>query len=599
MTPEKLGPYLIERSIGRGGMGTVYAGTEAKTKRPAAIKVLSAALAQDEGFRDRFDAEIRSLRSLDHPNIVSLIGFGEEGGQLFYAMELIDGTSLAQELRERGRFGWQQAVRIGIETARALKHAHDRGIIHRDLKPGNLLLDPDGNVKLSDFGIARVFGNNQITSTGAVIGTAEYMAPEQADGRRVTLRCDLYSLGVVLYTLLTGRPPFVAGSMVEVLQMQRFEKPKPLSEIVGGIPRELEAIVDQLLEKDPEDRIPNADVLTRRLEALQRGMSAQGKNDRAATVAVEPDFGETQPDRQAARDLATQEGYDLADAVDPTLGESSRGDGPVESGLMPTQAVTGAATFPPGGGETLPAKKPAEPGTVTILMRSVSPGMWTLAFCILAGGLLAWYWVRPPAADPLYQSIADFIADNAVDQWYRSENEIRRFLQHHSDDPRAGELRAYLEEIELHRLGQRLARGARRQTGAQDLGPIERAYLDAVALAETDPDTAARRLQAILDLYGRQVESRDAQQLIALVERRLGQIEQRIDQAAQATLPAIEHQLDRAEELSKTDPEAARQVRKAVVDLYAGKPWASELVRRAEAALDRGRTDAGGSQDAP
>ena len=585
MTPEKLGPYRIDRRIGRGGMGTVYAGSEETTGKPAAVKVLSAALAQDEGFRDRFDAEIRSLRSLDHPNIVGLIGFGEEDGQLFYAMELIDGTSLAQELRRRGRFGWRQVVEIGIATARALKHAHDRGIIHRDLKPGNLLLDTDGHVKLSDFGIARVFGNNQLTATGAVIGTAEYMAPEQADGRRVTFRCDLYSLGVVLYTLLAGRPPFVADSMVEVLQMQRFEAPKPLHEVLGGVPRELEAIIHQLLEKNPEDRIPDAGVLTRQLESLQRGLTKREGQEPTATVKLDSDPAGTLVDPESVKELTAGESYELSGGLDKTLGAPSLADDVPGSGLRPTMAATGTGTVRPGDAKPDQAKKPAGPGALKTLLRSVSQGTWTLAFCLLAGGLLVWYWVRPPAADPLYARISEFISSNAVDQWHRRENDIRSFLEHHSGDPRAGELREYLEEIDLDSLGRRLTRGARRQAGRLNLGAIEHAYLEAIALVQSDPKAATDRLQAILDLYGHQVDSRDRRQWITLVERRLAMLEQRSDLTAEATLPVLLERLDLAEELSKSDPEAARQMRQAVIDLYQDKPWAAEVIEQAQAAL--------------
>ncbi|MGW8257522.1 MAG: serine/threonine protein kinase, partial [Thermoguttaceae bacterium] len=188
MQIERLGPYRITGKLGRGGMGTVYQAVNLQTGEPAAIKLLSAALAREEGFRERFEAEIETLKKLNHPGIVRLFGFGEQDDQLFYAMELIKGNSLEEELSRGRRFDWREVVRLAIDICRALRHAHDRGVIHRDIKPGNLLLADDAQIKLSDFGIAKLFGNTRLTSAGSVLGTAEYMAPEQAAGKVVDLR---------------------------------------------------------------------------------------------------------------------------------------------------------------------------------------------------------------------------------------------------------------------------------------------------------------------------------------------------------------------------------------------------------------------------
>ena len=271
MQIEQLGPYKISRKLGRGGMGTVYEGVNLETGEPAAVKLLSAALAHEPDFRHRFQAEIETLRKLNHPNIVRLFGFGEQEEHLFYAMELVPGSSLEEELGRGRSFAWREVTRIGVDMARALRHAHDRGVIHRDIKPGNLLLTADGQVKLSDFGIARLFGGSQHTTAGSVLGTAEFMSPEQAEGRPVGPRSDLYSLGGVLYVLLARRPLFRGGSLPEILHKQRFEQPAPLGELAPDVPVELQQIITQLLEKDPERRIPNAAVLLRRLEAMRAG----------------------------------------------------------------------------------------------------------------------------------------------------------------------------------------------------------------------------------------------------------------------------------------------------------------------------------------
>src|SRR6185437_7230173 len=288
MQLEQLGPYKIGRTLGRGGMGTVYAGVSLESGEDAAVKVLSAAMAREEGFRERFEAEIESLRKLSHPNIVKLFGFGEQDGHLFYSMELVDGHSLEEELQAGRTFDWRETTDLAIQVCRALKHAHDRGVIHRDIKPANLLLAADGTVKLSDFGIAKLFGNSGMTADGGVLGTAEYMAPEQADGRPVTHRCDLYSLGGVMFALLARRPPFRAHSLVEMLQLQRFAEPEPVRRFAPDAPAELETIISLLLEKDPEKRIPTAMVLSRRLEAMRHGLSVHPPEPSAQDPASGP-----------------------------------------------------------------------------------------------------------------------------------------------------------------------------------------------------------------------------------------------------------------------------------------------------------------------
>src|SRR6185436_2324928 len=246
MQPERLGPYKLSRLLGRGGMGAVYAAVNEATGEKAAVKLLSGHLADDEAFRQRFKQEVESLKRLLHPHIVQLYGYGEEDGHLYYAMELIEGRTLQDELTIGRRFEWREVTRIGIAIAQALKHAHDRGIIHRDLKPANLLIDAQDHVKLTDFGIAKLYGGANVTAEGGILGTADYMAPEQADGKPVTSRCDLYALGSVLYALLAGRPPFAGKSMLEVVTALQKDKPLPVRRLAPDTPEEFENIIQQL-----------------------------------------------------------------------------------------------------------------------------------------------------------------------------------------------------------------------------------------------------------------------------------------------------------------------------------------------------------------
>jgi serine/threonine-protein kinase len=271
-------------------MGVVYRATHAETGQAVAIKVLPAELARDGGFADRFAREIASLQKLNHPNIVKLIEPGEDQGFQYYVMEFVQGRPLDKVIAAERRIPWQRAVELAIQICHGLKHAHDHGIIHRDLKPANLLITDDDTVKLTDFGIAKVFAGTAITATGGIIGTPEYMSPEQGDSRPITRRSDLYSLGVVLYAMLTGRAPFLGRSMAELLNLHRYGQFDRPTAIVPEIPSWLDELVCQLLEKDPEKRPPDAHVVARRLEVVQKKValrSAQTLVEEDVTIASE------------------------------------------------------------------------------------------------------------------------------------------------------------------------------------------------------------------------------------------------------------------------------------------------------------------------
>src|SRR5262245_40402252 len=205
MIGENLGKWRIFKELGRGGMGRVYLAQEEGTGRQAAVKVLAGELAQDVGFLQRFQREIETLSQLTHPNIVRFYESGCENGHYFYAMEYVDGQSLDETLAAHKRLPWREVLHIALQLCPALRHVHDHGVVHRDLKPSNIIRTAAGQVKLMDFGIAKIFASTHLTATGGVVGTAEFISPEQASGKPVTKRSDLYSLGVVMYTLLVGR----------------------------------------------------------------------------------------------------------------------------------------------------------------------------------------------------------------------------------------------------------------------------------------------------------------------------------------------------------------------------------------------------------
>jgi predicted Ser/Thr protein kinase len=280
MMGERLGKWVLFRQLGKGGMGRVFLAQEEIGGRQAAVKVLAAELAQESGFLQRFQLEIETLAQLDHPNIVRFYEAGFENDRYFYAMEYVEGQSLEDVLEAEGRMQWPEVLEILRQICPALKHVHDHGVIHRDLKPANILRATTGEVKLTDFGIAKVFAQGHLTATGGVVGTAEYLSPEQAAGKPVTKRSDLYSLGAVLYTLLVGRPPFAGDNFLDMLHKHRYAQFDPPRRIVLDLPYEIDELVCQLLQKDPAKRPPDCLVLGRQVESIRKKLERKSSTTR-------------------------------------------------------------------------------------------------------------------------------------------------------------------------------------------------------------------------------------------------------------------------------------------------------------------------------
>jgi eukaryotic-like serine/threonine-protein kinase len=259
------GRYRVEDVLGRGGMASVYLARDAELERPVAVKVLAEHLADQPGFRDRFLREARLAAQLSHPNIVQVFDVGEEDGSPFIVMECVEGSTLADELKERGRLDPDEVVDLALPICGGLEHAHAAGLVHRDIKPQNLLLRPDGTVKIADFGIARAAETTKLTQMGSVLGTAAYLAPEQALGEEVTAAADLYSLGCVLYELLTGRTPYVFETLPELVVKHREEVIPPLRELRPDVPERLEAAVMRALARNPDYRPESAAALAEEL----------------------------------------------------------------------------------------------------------------------------------------------------------------------------------------------------------------------------------------------------------------------------------------------------------------------------------------------
>ncbi len=260
-----LGRFKVEAEIGRGGMGVVYRGRQLSLNRPVAIKVLPPVLAADPQFRERFRQEAEIIAGLSHENIVGVYDIEEAEGTYFIVMELLEGESL-RSLRERKRFSPTEVYGIGAALARALAYAHSRGIVHRDVKSQNVIITREGRVKLADFGIARLAGSLVKTQTGAVLGTPEYMAPEQARHGESSPKTDLYSLGVLLYELATGRLPFTGGDPFSIALRHISEAPVAPRRHDPEIPENLERIILTAMAKDPAERFESASRLAEELE---------------------------------------------------------------------------------------------------------------------------------------------------------------------------------------------------------------------------------------------------------------------------------------------------------------------------------------------
>ena len=277
--PEKLGDYRITGLLGRGGMGTVYQAYQESLEREVALKVLSPSYSADPTMRKRFRSEARATASLHHEHIVPIYDFGETMGLLFFAMERVDGVSLDKHIsaaRRRSTPAMEplEAARRFSGVAAALGHAHRRRLLHRDVKPGNILVQADGSLALADFGLSKVLGEVSVhltTKEGGFLGTLHYAAPEQARGHEVTPASDLYSLGVTMFEAITGRLPLSGESTEAVLQSILYGQATRLRECLPRAPKDLDAVLDKVLSKEPEDRYEDGEILARDLMRVAEG----------------------------------------------------------------------------------------------------------------------------------------------------------------------------------------------------------------------------------------------------------------------------------------------------------------------------------------
>ncbi len=571
MVPEKLGPYRIGETLGKGGMGAVYRGTHVDTGELVAVKALNPQLAVSEGFRDRFDAEIESLRTLRHAGIVRLFGYGEEEGVLFYAMELVDGPSLENEIRNGRRFNWRETALIATQVCRALKHAHDHGVVHRDIKPANILLGEKGQAKLADFGIARLFGSTGVTVAGGVLGTADYMSPEQAAGQPVTSRCDQYSLGGVMYALLSGRPPFRASDLPTMLQLQRFSPPDPVGRYAPNTPRQLEKVIAQLLEKDPADRFPNTLVLAKHLEAMVRAL---GK-------PAEDDFNVY----DGELDVDISDELSNAETIGPTEYESELSESLHEdksaisiesvSGTTPSQSIVST----PQSKETHETDpEPVRSYTAVSYGEKKEAPAWRLfvgqllVLVVSLGmiGAFVWWWLRPLDSDALYRRISEAHVAGSTD--YAARDAVEEFVERFPEDERLAEVQQWGEVMELRLLRKRLSLG-RFATSRQGkpLPAEETLYRRADEIAKQNSRAGAEAFSKLaLVLQGPSSSDTDEKQrqvYADLAQREAARYSKQADAEEEELANFCIERLNQAKQIQVDQPKEAELLLRSLVEL--------------------------------
>ena len=531
MHPEQIGPYLVHRKIGAGGMGNVYLGVHKTTGQQAAIKVLPPSMAREDGFVQRFDREIAALKKLSNNHIVKLFENGTSDDTFYYAMEYVDGETLTTEITDRRRIPWKEVIELTLQIAAALKAAHDAGIVHRDLKPSNLMLTKDRQVKLTDFGVAHVFATTRLTRTGGVVGTAEYMSPEQAAGKRATKRSDLYSLGAVMYAMLTGRPPFTGQSANDILQKHQFGQFDKPSRYATDLPRLLEDFVCQLLEKDPAKRVPDALVLIKRLEQIRSRIEFAEQQSETATM-----------ERPAPG--ATVRGPNSVDEQQPSM---SSGPGPATliRDLLREEAA-----------ESLRKSSVAKFFDNTFVLLTM------LALIVIGG----FYFQGRNSGDPHQEfDRAKAVLDSpAGPAWLRARDELLQpLLKEESLQPQHGEIRHLMSMVDQYEFCRSLTTTTSSNGSAQS--ELQRVIRQAFETrASGNPVDAEIQIRAILAMLTTDDENGYVRQFL---QTSLEQWRSAEDIAGRQQL--IQLSIDRARiALNAHQPDKARLTLQGVIDLY-------------------------------
>lgn len=550
MHPSKIGPYAIQSKIGSGGMGSVYLGRHESTGEQFAVKILSAALAHEEGFVERFNREIEAMKKLTNPHIVKLFENGVDEGTYYYSMEYVEGETLTQLLRRERQVSWLKAIDFGVQICYALKAAHDAGIVHRDLKPSNLLITPDGTIKLTDFGVAQVFATDRLTVTGGIVGTAEFMSPEQAEGKRASKQSDLYSLGAVLYALVCGKPPFTGNTTLDVLRKHRFEMYDSPRRVNPEIPTWFEEVVKQLLEKDPAKRFPDAYVVARRLEQVRNKM----------------EFFESA--------TATDHGDLSAETISASQAGHGGNAGPGPATLMKSLI-----------------RQELESQDAQSFVGRLFDNTWFLIgmlMLVVLGGVL-WFSDWSPSPETRFKQGEALLAQPAGDAWLEARDKYFLPLVAQDSTKWKDQVAPYLSQIEAYEQLTTLKRDLRKSrirgddSGAAAANEPRRLLLQ--ALAQQEAGEVGRATQTVNAVKLLLADDPAQAKLYDLCERLLLELRPAASES-DARLSWLTGALKRADALAVEGKiTAARAIWTSVVQLYEQDPAAQKFVTQAQQAL--------------
>ena len=534
-------------------------------------------------------------------------------------MELVEGETLQQRLRREKRLSWQTTIDVAIQVCSALKHAHDIGAFHRDLKPANLMLTADGTVKLVDFGIVKLFGFGDETVAGSILGTADYMAPEQADGGPTTARTDLYALGSVMYAMLAGRPPFVGRRLTEVMESLKRDRPVPLEMVNPDAPEALVELIHEMLEKRPEDRPPTALAIMKRLQAMRAGLLREQTLNQESSPTIDSDkkqqphekhdhlsgidFGitrESGPLTGPGTSLSSERHTDAKKPI--TVATSARGDSrqatPDDVTLASMQSssvhdtevpVQPTAKIRNTHFQAIDSHRPLDTSFGTKHTEDSSASLQYLSIAamlaILAGGIGLFVWsVRTPPADVLYARILE--ADRNEDVT-GAQALIKQFVNHYPDDARQESVMELSAAVELEQYVRRLRTKANRSGGTDQLEPSEQAFLDALSNRGRRPEQSMLQLQQWLDVFGheaagggfaiRKMKSYAEEEIerLRVMQEQTVQIDSRVEDLRDRILWAR----------TNLDTDQRRAMLQGIVELYRRKTWASTAVQFAEKEL--------------
>jgi tRNA A-37 threonylcarbamoyl transferase component Bud32 len=559
---EKLGSYRIESVLGSGAMGVVYRATDEKRGRLAAVKVVHGEISQGNKVQQRFKREYEILNKFRHPAIVRNLAWGKFRGTWYIAMEFVQGLTLDTILQERGALPWREVVDLGIQVCDALQYAHSRGVVHRDLKPSNLMITADGKVKLTDFGIAKDLDKTALTATGRTLGTAAYMAPEQIRGTpAVSLKTDLYALGIVLYQMLVGNPPFEGTSAIVLMHLHINEPPRRPSDKVQEIPKALDELVVTLMAKEPVDRPFDALAVEHTLTELR------DKAERGAAIAMvwpTPGSAAANPPRAG---IPTGAGGARSDSSVTDRPKRK----PRKAGPFSTLTGTLFATRSRSGTD--------ESGT-TLLSRGILEIAGLLLALVAVGGLIV-YLVWPLSQEALYHKAEALMASKRPADRLTARDEYFELLERLPGNPYREQIQKWRDTILVDAAEGR----AKYLTAAVETPfskPNNRAESDfvvahAVVASATkrhdDPTAVAEWKKLAAQLNPDDVEER-GWYLLAL--KRAAEVENAISD----NRLFIEKQSKIADEaFLNGHPEQARAIRDELIKQWKDHPYLEDLIR--------------------